>query len=161
MIGKWAGCFLVAAAMAPALASAERYILQTPQSIIARASYDLHTLIMWIIVGIFVVVFGAMIYSIIKHRTAAGHMAEPFHENVMVEIAWTIVPFLILIGMAYPATRTGISMKDTARPDMTIKATGTKWGCDYLQEGISIYSSLATPRKQIDENSNSGQTRFS
>jgi len=161
MISKWSGCILVAAAMAPALASAERYILQTPQFIIARASHDLHTLIMWIIVGIFVVVFGAMIYSIIKHRTAAGHMAEPFHENVMVEIAWTIVPFLILIGMAYPATRTVISMKDTARPDMTIKATGTKWGCDYLQEGISFYSSLAKLRKQIDENSNSGQTRFS
>jgi len=147
--------------MAPALASAERYILQTPQFIIARASHDLHTLIMWIIVGIFVVVFGAMIYSIIKHRTPAGNMPEPFHENVMVEIAWTIVPFLLLIGMAYPAPRTVLSMKDTARPDMTIKATGTKWGCDYLQEGISIYSSLATPRKQIDENSNSGQTRFS
>jgi cytochrome c oxidase subunit II len=121
MISKWAKCFLVVAAMAPALASAERYVLQTPQSIIAREIYDLHTLIMWIIVGIFVVVFGAMIYSIIKHRQAAGHKAEPFHENVMVEIAWTIVPFLILIGMAYPATKTVISMKDAASPDMTIK----------------------------------------
>lgn len=129
----------------------QKYNLPEPQSIVAREIYDLHTLIMWIIVGIFVVVFGAMIYSIIKHRRAAGHKAEPFHENVMVEIAWTIVPFLILIGMAYPATKTVISMKDTARPDMTIKATGYQWksGYDYLQENISVYSSLATPREQI------------
>jgi cytochrome c oxidase subunit 2 len=121
MISKWAKCFLVAAAMAPALAGADRYNLQTPQTIIAREIYDLHTLIFVICCVIFVVVFGAMIYSIIKHRKAAGHKAEQFHENVMVEIAWTIVPFLILIGMAYPATKTVISMKDTSSPDMTIK----------------------------------------
>ena len=64
-----------------------------------------------------------MIYSIIKHRRAAGHKAEPFHENVMVEVAWTIVPFLILVGMAYPATRTVISMQDTSSRDVTIEAT--------------------------------------
>jgi len=153
MIGKWAKCFLVAATLTPALASAERYILQTPQTIIAREIYDLHTLIMWIIVGIFVVVFGAMIYSIIKHRKAAGHKAEQFHQNVMVEIAWTIIPFLILIGMAYPATKTVISMKDTSSPDITITAPGYlwKWGYDYLQEGISFYGCLATPREQIDD----------
>jgi len=131
--------------MAPALASAERYILQTPQSIIARGIYDLHTLIMWIIVGIFVVVFGAMIYSIIKHRKAAGHKAEPFHENVMVEIAWTIVPFLILFGMAYPATRTVISMKDIASPDMTIKATGYKSATAIRRKESA--STAASPRR--------------
>ncbi len=136
-------------------ALANRYNLPEPQSILAREIYDLHTLIMWIIVGIFVVVFGAMIYSIIKHRRAAGHQAEQFHENVMVEIAWTIVPFLILIGMAYPATKTVISLKDTSSPDMTIKATDYEWkkGHDYLQEGISLYSSRATPRERIDDNS--------
>jgi len=132
MIRKWANCFLIAAAMTPALAGAERYNRQIPQSIIAREIYDPHTLIMWIIVGIFVVVFGAMIYSIIKHRKAAGHKSAQFHENVMVEIAWTIVPFLILIGMAYPATKTVISMKDTSSPDMTIKATG------YLKVGLRL-----------------------
>jgi len=155
VISKWVKCFLISAAMAPALASAERYSLQTPQPIIALKIYDLHTLIMWIIVGIFVVVFGAMIYSIIKHRKAAGHKAEQFHQNVMVEIAWTIVPFLILIGMAYPATKTVISMKDTSSPDMTIKATDYDWkgGYYYLQEGISFHSSRATPREQIDDNS--------
>lgn len=124
MISNWARSFVVAAAMAPALASAERYNLQTPQNIFAREIYDLHALLLVICGVIFVVVFGAMIYSIIRHRQAAGHKAAQFHANVMVEIAWTIVPFLILIGTAYPATRTVISMKDTPSPGVTIKATG-------------------------------------
>lgn len=137
-------------------ALANRYNLPEPHPIIAREIYDLHTLIMWIIVGIFVVVFGAMIYSIIRHRSAAGHKAEQFHENVMVEIAWTIVPFLILIGMAYPATKTVISTQDASSPDKTIKATGHQWKRGYydLKAGIRFYSSLATPREQIDDHSN-------
>jgi cytochrome c oxidase subunit 2 len=152
MISKGLGWFAAAALwLVAGTALANRHNLPEPQFIIAREIYDLHMLIMWIIVGIFVVVFGAMIYSIIKHRKAAGHKAEQFHENVMVEIAWTIVPFLILIGMAYPATKTVISMKDIASPDMTIKATGYKWGYCYPQEGISFYRSLATPREQIDD----------
>jgi len=145
-------------AAAPALlaagsALANRYNLQEPQSVIARQIYDLHTLIMWIIVGIFVVVFGLMTYSIIKHRKSVGHKAEQFHENTTVEIIWTVIPFIILIGMALPATKTVIAMKDTSSPDITIKATGYqwKWGYDYLQEGISFYSSLSTPRQQIDD----------
>jgi cytochrome c oxidase subunit 2 len=107
---------------------------------------------MWIIFGIFVLVFGVMTVAIIKHRKSVGHKAEQFHENTTVEIAWTIVPFIILIGMAYPATKTILAYKDTSNPDITIKATGYqwKWGYDYLQEGISFYSSLATPRDQID-----------
>ncbi|MBI3068729.1 MAG: cytochrome c oxidase subunit II [Betaproteobacteria bacterium] len=143
----------VAAAWIPALAHAQsKYNLQPPQTVIAQEIYDLHTLIMWIIVGIFFVVFGTMTYAIIKHRKAAGHRAEQFHENTTVEIIWTIIPFLILIGMAYPATKTVLAMKDTSSPDMTIKATGYqwKWGYDYLNEGISFYSSLATPREQIE-----------
>ena len=164
MISKGLGWFAAAAMwLAAGAALANRHNLPETQFIIAREIYDLRALIMWIIVGIFVVVFGAMIYSIIKHREAAGHKAEQFHENVMVEIAWTIVPFLILIGMAYPATKTVISMQDTASPDMTIKATGnlSKWDYDYLQEGINFYCRLVTPREQIDDNSNSGQIRFS
>jgi cytochrome c oxidase subunit 2 len=111
---------------------------------------------MWIIFAIFVVVFGFMMYAIIKHRKSVGHKAEQFHENTTVEIIWTIIPFIILIGMAYPATKTIIAMKDTSNPDITIKATGYqwKWGYDYLQEGVSFYSNLATPRDQIDGNNN-------
>jgi len=102
-----------------------------------------------------VVVFGAMTYSIIMHRKSVGHKAEQFHENTTVEIIWTIVPFLILIGMAIPAAKTIIAMKDTSNPDLTIKVTGYqwKWGYDYLKgegEGISFVSTLATPREQIE-----------
>jgi len=142
-------------------AAANRYNLQEPQSEIARQIYDLHTLIMWIIVGIFIVVFGAMTYAIVMHRKSVGHQAEQFHENTTVEIVWTIIPFIILIGMAYPATRTIIEMKDTSHPDITIKATGYqwKWGYDYLQEGISFYSALATPRDQIEDYEHKGTNK--
>jgi cytochrome c oxidase subunit 2 len=153
MTSKLARFFAAAMAlMATGMAGANQYNLQAPQTVIAREIYDLHTLIMWIIVAIFVVVFGAMTYSIVVHRKSVGHKASQFHEHVGVELAWTIIPFIILIAMAYPATKTIISMKDTSNPDLTIKATGYqwKWGYDYLQEGISFYSSLSTPRDQID-----------
>src|SRR6185436_3659116 len=83
------------------------------------------------------------------------------HENTTVEIIWTIIPFIILIGMAWPATKTIISMKDTSNADITIKATGFqwKWGYDYLQEGISFYSTLATPRDQIEDYEHKGTTK--
>ena len=144
---------------APGAAWANQYNLQPPQSIIASHIYDLHTLIMWIIFAIFVLVFGMMTIAIVKHRKSVGHQAEQFHENTTVEIIWTIIPFVILIGMAYPATRTIIAMKDTSNPDITIKATGYqwKWGYDYLQEGVSFYSNLATPRDQIDGGNSEGR----
>jgi len=153
MTSKLHSVFAAAALYGAAgVAAANQYNLQPPQTIIAREIYDLHTLIMWIIVAIFVLVFGTMTYAIVKHRKSAGHKAEQFHENTTVEILWTVVPFLILIGMAYPATKTVIAMKDTSNPDITIKATGYqwKWGYDYLQDGVSFYSNLATPRDQID-----------
>jgi cytochrome c oxidase subunit 2 len=148
-LARWvaAAAGLLASGMAGA-----QYNLQPPRTVIAQEIYDLHTLIMWIIVGIFIIVFGAMTYAIVKHRKSVGHKAEQFHENTTVEIIWTVIPFIILIGMAWPATKTVIAMKDTSAPDLTIKATGYqwKWGYDYLQEGISFYSNLATPRDQID-----------
>jgi cytochrome c oxidase subunit 2 len=143
-----------AAALWPAAGAAwaNQYNLQPPQSIIADQIYDLHSLIMWIIFAIFVVVFGFMTVAIVKHRKSVGHQAQQFHENTTVEIAWTIIPFVILIGMAYPATKTILALKDTSNPDITIKATGYqwKWGYDYLNEGVSFYSNLGTPREQID-----------
>ncbi len=160
-MGKWAKRFAATVALAPVLASANQYNLPPPETIIAREIYDLHTLIFLICCVIFVVVFGAMFYAIIMHRKSVGHKAEQFHENTTVEILWTIVPFLILIGMAIPATKTIIAMKDTSNPDMTIKATGYqwKWSYDYLQEGISFYSSLSTPRDQIEDNSEAGRKK--
>jgi len=91
---------------------ANPYNLTEPQSVITREIYDLHTLIMWVVVGTFVVVFGAMTCAIIRHRKSAGREARQFHENATVEIVWTIIPFFILIGMAYPAIKTTIAMKD-------------------------------------------------
>jgi len=126
--------------------------LQTPESPIAEQIYHLHTLIMYVVLGIFVVVFGVMFYSIYAHRKSKGHQAAHFHENTTVEVIWTIIPFFILIGMAFPASKTISSMKDTSSPDMTIKVTGFqwKWEYDYLQEGIHFFSNLSTPRDQID-----------
>ncbi|MBC7857580.1 MAG: cytochrome c oxidase subunit II [Burkholderiaceae bacterium] len=128
--------------------------LQPPVTPIASQIYDLHTWMMVVCLVIFVAVFGVMFYSIFKHRKSVGHKAAIFHESTAVEVAWTIVPFLIIIGMALPATKTVVGMKDTSGADITIKATGMqwKWGYDYLKgegEGISFLSSLATPRAQV------------
>ena len=123
MIGKWSRLFAAAAVgLAAGAAAANPYHHPEPQTLIAREIYDLHTLIMWIVVGTFVVVFGAMTYAIIRHRKSVGRGARQFHENTTVEIVWTIIPFFILIGMAYPAIKTLIAMKDASRPGLTIKA---------------------------------------
>ncbi|MHB0975161.1 MAG: cytochrome c oxidase subunit II [Thiobacillus sp.] len=128
------------------------YNLQPPVSKVAQDVFHLHNLIMLVCVGIFIVVFGAMFYSLFKHRKSVGHKAAHFHENTTVEIIWTVIPFIILVGMAYPAAKVVIEMKDTSNPDMTVKITGYqwKWGYDYLNDGVQFYSTLATPREQID-----------
>ncbi len=131
--------------------SAYQLNLQQPETPIARQIFDLHTWILLVCVVIFCGVFGTMFYSIYKHRKSVGHQARQFHENTTVEIIWTIIPFFILIGMAYPATKTILAMKDASNPDMTIKITGYqwKWGYDYLQDGVSFYSTIATTQDQI------------
>ncbi|MGG7603865.1 cytochrome c oxidase subunit II [Massilia sp. BKSP1R2A-1] len=128
--------------------------MQTPVSAVGHDIYDLHNWMMIVCLVIFVGVFGVMFYSVFKHRKSLGHKAATFHESTAVEIAWTIVPFLIVIGMALPATKTVVALKDTSNADITIKATGMqwKWGYDYLNgegEGISFLSNLSTPRSQI------------
>ncbi|MDQ1831357.1 cytochrome c oxidase subunit II [Massilia sp. CCM 9029] len=128
--------------------------LQMPVTKIASEINDLHTWMMIVCMVIFVAVFGVMFYSVFKHRRSLGHKPATFHESTAVEIAWTVVPFLIVIVMALPATKTVVAMKDTSNADITIKATGMqwKWGYDYLKgegEGISFLSSLSTPRSQV------------
>jgi cytochrome c oxidase subunit 2 len=96
-----------------------------------------------------------MFYSLLKHRKSQGYKAANFHHSTTVEIIWTVIPFVILIAMALPATKTVIAMKDTSSPDITIKTTGYqwKWGYDYITgegEGISFLSALATPKAQIE-----------
>lgn len=129
---------------------------QAPVTPIAADINDLHYLMMYICLAIFLAVFGVMFYSIMKHRKSLGHKAASFHESTSVEIAWTIVPFVIVVLMALPATKTVVAMKDTSNADITIKATGMqwKWGYDYVKgegEGIAYLSALATPRDQIEE----------
>ena len=114
---------------------------------IAEEQHWLHWFMMIVCIVIFVAVFGVMFYSIWKHRKSVGHKAANFHESVAVEIAWTIVPFLIVIGMALPATKVLVAQKDTTAADLTIKTTGMqwKWGYDYIKgegEGIGFVSTL-------------------
>ena len=129
-----------------------RLNFQDQKTAIGHAVYDLHNVVLIICVVIFIVVFGAMFYAMWKHRRSTGHQAAHFHENTTVELIWTVIPFLILLGMAYPATKTLLAERDTSAPDLSIKVTGYqwKWKYDYLEDGISFYSNLATPRAQIE-----------
>ena len=130
--------------------------LHPPVSRIAHEQQWLHNFVMLICVVIFVAVFGVMFYSIFKHRKSKGHRAANFHESTVVEVIWTIVPFVIVILMALPATKVVVAMKDTSAADLTIKATGIqwKWGYDYLKgegEGIGFVSTLdAAQRAESD-----------
>jgi len=142
--------------------AAYRVNFQPPVTRIASDIYDLHMLMMYVIIAIFCVVFGVMFYSIYAHRRSMGHAAAQFHENTTVEIIWTAIPLVILIGMAWPATKTLIAFKDTSNPDITIKATGYqwRWGYDYLKgegEGIGFLSNLATPQEQIHNQQPKGE----
>jgi cytochrome c oxidase subunit 2 len=114
--------------------------------------YDLHMLIFWICVVVCVGVFAVLIYSIFTHRMSRGAVPATFHESTTVEIIWTTIPFLVLVGMAVPATTTLLALEDTRDPDMSIQVTGYqwKWKYDYLDEDISFFSSLTTPREQIE-----------
>jgi cytochrome c oxidase subunit 2 len=115
----------------------------------------LHWMMLVICTVIFIGVFGVMFYSIFKHRKSKGAKSASFHESTTVEIIWTVIPLLIVIGMALPATKTVVAMKDTTNADITIKTTGYqwKWGYDYLKgegEGISFLSTLSTSRESIN-----------
>lgn len=106
--------------------------------------HDLHMLIMWICVGIGVLVYGILIYSLVHHRKSKGVAPAKFHENHKLEIVWTIIPFLILLGMAVPATKVMMKVYDTGESAMTVKVTGYqwKWRYTYPEEGIDFFSSL-------------------
>ncbi|HWI97889.1 MAG TPA: cytochrome c oxidase subunit II [Burkholderiales bacterium] len=138
-----------------ASAHAIEWYFREPGSKLAADVDWLHQLVMWLIIVIFAVVFGAMFYACYAHRKSKGHKAEQFHENTAVELVWTIIPAIILVAIAWPATKVVIAQKDTSAPDLTIKVTGYqwKWGYDYVKgegEGISFLSTLATPRAQIE-----------
>ncbi len=124
---------------------------------IAAEQQWLHWFMMAICLVIFVAVFGVMFYSILKHRKSVGHKSANFHESTAVEIAWTIVPFIIVIAMALPATKVLVAQKDTTAADLTIKATGIqwKWGYDYIKgegEGIGFVSTLDNTHREMSDN---------
>jgi cytochrome c oxidase subunit 2 len=128
---------------------------QPPVTKIAAELYSLHMSMLVLCTVIFVGVFGVMFYSVFMHRKSRGYKAANFHESTTVEIIWTVVPFIIVVLMALPATKTVVAMKDTSNADLTVKVTGYqwKWGYDYVKgpgEGISFLSTLSTPRAEVD-----------
>jgi len=137
--------------------------LQPAATKVAEEVATLHWMMLIICTVIFIAVFGVMFYSIYKHRKSLGHQAASFHESTTVEIIWTVIPLLIVIGMALPATKTVVAMKDTTNSDITIKVTGYqwKWGYDYIKgegEGISFLQTLTTPREQINNQADKSDT---
>lgn len=133
--------------MALGLGTAQaEYALNLMQGVtkVSNHLYDLHMLILWICVLIGIGVFGVMFYSIYHHRKSKGHVAEQFHESTKIEIIWTIIPTLILVGMAIPATKAMLELDEVADSDMTIKVTGWqwKWEYEYLDNGVHFFSSL-------------------
>ena len=121
--------------------------------------YGLHMPILWICVVVGVVVFGVMFWSIFAHRKSRGHKPANFHENTTVEVLWTIIPLVILVAMAIPATATLIDMYDTTEADVDIKITGYqwRWKYDYLDEEVGFFSNLSTPRDQINNRQAKGE----
>ena len=127
---------------------------------VSNEVYDLHMLIFWICVVIGIVVFGVMFYSMFAHRKSKGAVASKFHENLSVEVLWTVIPLLILVGMAVPATKTLISIYDAQDADIDVMVTGYqwRWQYSYLGEDVTFMSNMTTPREEIrnltDKNDN-------
>ena len=163
-IPSWAAALaaIVAGMTFSGFAAALEWNLQPAGSRMAEDIHSLHEYVMLLCTVIFVGVFAFMFYSVYAHRKSKGHKAAQFHENTTVEILWTVIPAIILVGIAWPTTRTVVAQKDTSNPDLTIKVTGYqwKWGYDYVKgegEGISFVSTLATPRDQIENRAPKGE----
>jgi cytochrome c oxidase subunit 2 len=129
-------------------ARGEQLNLQPPATLMAQQEFNLHTLLLAVTAAIFFAVLFIMLYAIVRHRKDNGHVARQFHENTTVEIIWTLIPFVILVAIAIPATQTVLAQKRTQGEALTIKVTGYqwKWRYDYLDQGIGFMSHLATPR---------------
>ncbi len=150
--------FVLLLSTTPALALAD-WELNMPVGVttISKAAYDLHMLILWITVVIGILVFGVMIYSIIYHRKSRGVQPKNFYESTKIEILWTVIPFIILVGMAIPATKTLILMEDTSDAEITLKVTGYQWmwGYEYLDDNISFLSKIdskSNKARQLNSN---------
>jgi cytochrome c oxidase subunit 2 len=150
------------ACLAPMAAAQNQVNMSPGVTDIGADIFGLHMLIMWICVVIGVAVFGVMFYSIYAHRKSKGHQASQFHESTKVEVAWTVVPFLILIAMAVPATSTLLEVYDNDEAELDILITGYqwKWRYEYLTdsgEPVSFFSNLATPQEEIYNTQEKGE----
>lgn len=123
------------------------YDLNMSQTVteVGREIYGLHMLVLWIVTIVGIGVFAVMIYSLVKHRKAKGAVAAQFHESTTVEVVWTIIPLVVLVLIAIPATKTLLKIEDSSNPDVTVKVTGWqwKWQYEYLDEDVSFFSNLA------------------
>ncbi len=160
-LGAWVASAAWAVNDLPGGPGVRQLNIQIPATKIAEEQVWLHWFMMIICTVIFIAVFGVMFYSILKHRKSLGYKAANFHDSVKVEIAWTIIPFIIVIFMALPATKAVVAEKDTSNADLTIKATGQqwKWGYDYLKgegEGISFVSTLDNDQRIMSNNGAKG-----
>ena len=163
--GAWAGVWFATAAHAvndlPGGPSVRQLNLPEPATKIAAAQNSRHWMMLILCTVIFIAVFSVMFYSIWKHRKSKGHKAANFHESVTVEVVWTVIPFIIVILMALPATKLVVAQKDTSNSDLTIKVTGYqwKWGYDYIKgegEGIGFISTL-DPAQRVMSNAGKPQ----
>jgi len=154
-VAAFSTAFATAAENMPGGPAVNQLNFAAPATKIMQEIHWLHWMMLIICAVIFVAVFGVMFYSILKHRKSLGAKSASFHESTTVEIIWTVIPLLIVIGMALPATKTVVAMKDTTNSDITIKTTGYqwKWGYDYIKgegEGINFLSTLSTSREAIN-----------
>ena len=160
-IGAWASTAAFATNDLPGGPSVMELNLQPAVTKIAEEQQWLHSFMMIVCTVIFLAVFGVMFYSIWKHRKSVGHKAANFHESATVEIVWTVVPFVIVILMALPATKVLVASKDTTNADLTVKVTGYqwKWGYDYINgegEGIGFLSTLNPAHREMSNNGAKG-----
>jgi len=164
-LGVAAGAWVSTAAWAvndlPGGPAVRQLNLHPPITKIAEEQHWLHNFMMILCTVIFIAVFAVMFYSIWKHRKSVGHKPANFHESVTVEIIWTIIPFIIVILMALPATKVLVAAKDTTNADLTIKVTGYqwKWGYDYLKgegEGLAYISTLDSTHREMSNNGAKG-----
>lgn len=143
------------------MAEADKWQLNMYKGVtpLSKDIYNLHMIAIWICAIIGIIVFGVMTYSLIHHRKSKGFKPAAFHDNKRLEIVWSLIPFLILVGLAVPATTVLMRMEDSNNSDVTIKVVGYqwKWQYQYLDQGLSYFSILSTPYNQIQNKEKKGE----
>jgi cytochrome c oxidase subunit 2 len=154
-------CTIAAIATLVGSAATAEYGLNMTEGVtdISKQVYGLHMMVLGICIIASIVVYGVIVYSLVKHRKSKGAVAAQFHESTTVEILWTAVPLIVLVLMAIPATKTLIAMEDSRNSEMTVKITGYqwKWHYDYQGEGVDFFSTLSTPAAQIYNREEKGE----